>query len=297
MTAPTQPQRTPDWLLERIALGELPPAELADARSRLLGEPDGAARLDRLLASNDEILGRHPADAFAAVVRARTAAAAAGAGEAAPRRSWSWWLAGLGSAAVAASLLLTLVLPETVGRAPLRPGAGAGRGATGAPVDPAGPRVAVAPVQPGPTERPKGLEPHVVVHRRLGARSERLSPGAVAAAGDLLRVGYISPTTERYGVLCSIDGAGAVTLHLPQEGGVASPLDTDREVLLPFAYELDDAPDYERFVLVTGLRPFGTDEVLVAARSLAQDPARGRQAPLALSDDLHQATYTLRKQP
>ncbi|MFP2931983.1 ActD protein, partial [Pyxidicoccus sp. 3LG] len=39
---------TPDWLLERVALGELSPDALADARTRLEREPDGATRLARL---------------------------------------------------------------------------------------------------------------------------------------------------------------------------------------------------------------------------------------------------------
>ncbi len=52
--------RTPDWLLERIALGELPPEELARARARLLEEPDGAARLAALEADTAATLARHP---------------------------------------------------------------------------------------------------------------------------------------------------------------------------------------------------------------------------------------------
>ncbi|MFP2964356.1 ActD protein, partial [Myxococcus sp. 1LA] len=36
---------TPDWLLERIILGELPTEALAAARARLEREPGGAARL------------------------------------------------------------------------------------------------------------------------------------------------------------------------------------------------------------------------------------------------------------
>src|SRR6188474_2592529 len=54
------PTRTPDWLLERIALGELPPEALARARARLLEEPDGAARLAALEADSAATLARHP---------------------------------------------------------------------------------------------------------------------------------------------------------------------------------------------------------------------------------------------
>ncbi len=63
-------QRTPDWLLERIALEELPAAKLQAARLQLESEPDGQARLEELQASNREILGRiPPADVSLEVTR------------------------------------------------------------------------------------------------------------------------------------------------------------------------------------------------------------------------------------
>ncbi|MFP2931254.1 ActD-like protein, partial [Pyxidicoccus sp. 3LG] len=54
----TSPHRTPEWLLERIALGELPPEELAAARARLAQEPDGPSRLAALEADSRATLER-----------------------------------------------------------------------------------------------------------------------------------------------------------------------------------------------------------------------------------------------
>jgi hypothetical protein len=59
--------------------------------------------------------------------------------------------------------------------------------------------------------------PALAVYRRTPAGSERLADGDVARAGDLLRVGYASGG-RAYGVILSIDGTGAVTLHLPPSG-------------------------------------------------------------------------------
>ena len=56
----TPERRTPDWLLERIALGELPAAELAAARARLAEEPGGLERLQRLQEENARVLQALP---------------------------------------------------------------------------------------------------------------------------------------------------------------------------------------------------------------------------------------------
>ena len=71
----------------------------------------------------------------------------------------------------------------------------------------------------------QGLEPSLTVYRRTDRGSETLADGAVARTGDLLRLGYTA-AGRRYGVILSIDGRGAVTLHLPSSGracGAARP--------------------------------------------------------------------------
>ena len=97
-------------------------------------------------------------------------------------------------------------------------------------------------------------------------------------------------------MLLSIDGAGRVTLHLPDERArSAAPLRAVREIPLPSAYELDDAPGFERFVLVTSPAPFSVADVRQAAKSLV---ARGRDArtlPLALAPAIQQTSVLLHK--
>jgi hypothetical protein len=125
---------------------------------------------------------------------------------------------------------------------------------------------------------------------------ERLSDGARAARGDLLQLAYATGRDGRYGVLLSIDGAGRVTQHLPEPGAsAAATLRSANEIHLPTAYELDDAPGFERFLLITSTQPFPVASALDAARALAGQGSSARTAPLPLSPDFHQTSVLLQK--
>ena len=81
-------------------------------------------------------------------------------------------------------------------------------------------------------------------------------------------------------MIFSIDGGGVVTIHLPTDGresGSAAELETGGEVRLPFSYELDAAPRFERFFFVAADEPFSLAPVLSRARELARtgDAAKG----------------------
>jgi hypothetical protein len=131
--------------------------------------------------------------------------------------------------------------------------------------------------------------------RGLG-ESELLSDGARGARGDLLQLAYDKAPSGLYGLLLSIDGTGRVTQHLPEEGASASaPLTSLREIRLSSAYELDDAPAFERFVLITAPQPFAIGAVLVAARALANRGVPARTEPLALDAAFHQTSVLLNK--
>jgi hypothetical protein len=69
-------------------------------------------------------------------------------------------------------------------------------------------------------------------------------------------------------------------LHLPEEGARASaPPTSVRKIHLPAAYDLDDAPGFERFVLATSPQPFAVSVALDAARALAGQGASARTLP------------------
>jgi len=295
-------KRVPDWLLERFALGELPPDELAAVRRRLDAEEGGRERLAALERSNHEILGTYDAATIAASIRRRTDGAEAlslghqaesgvdpakGA-DPAPSRPWpsivpasrapvgadgGWWrklaVGGGFAIPVAAAILLVAVLPQG--------------------------ELATDPVLSELEEtRLKGLRPQLLVHRRGAEAPERLGDGSEVRAHELLQLSYVA-AGEGYGVVLSLDGAGAVTLHHPLAGGLASPLQREGAVPLPNAYELDDAPGFERFILISSKEPFPVQEALDAARRLAGSPAAAAHDPLPLPGDREQTSLTLRK--
>ena len=250
----------PDIVLERYRLSELPPADAA----RLARELEHDARLRERLAAMD----RSDEQLRSQVQQLRSRMAE----REVPRRT-----RGIGWA-VPAAAAIGLLLAAAVWQA--RP-----------PI-----------VPPSPTEstdRIKGTaesgRPSLAVYRRTREGSEQLADGSVAHAGDLIRVGYRS-AGHAYGVIVSIDGRGAVTMHLPPAGDHASALKNEPTVLLDQAYELDDAPRWERFYFVTGDTAFDAAPVLKAARTVAD--AGGQQPPgdLALPRGLDQAGFTLQKE-
>jgi len=158
--------------------------------------------------------------------------------------------------------------------------------------------------QPDPTNpgasmeastRLKGLRSHVVVYKRGTKEPLALEDGAHVRPGDVLQLAYVAKDAG-YGVILSIDGAGQITQHLPEQGSAAAKLTRGGEQHLPHAYELDAAPMFERFFMVTGDAPFDADRVLAAARELTRDPLRAQRDDLTLPHGLSQRSITLVKE-
>ncbi|MCB9746276.1 MAG: ActD-like protein [Alphaproteobacteria bacterium] len=244
-------RRTPELLLEQLRRGELSPEQAQALRARLAEEPGGLDRLAALEASDAEILERYPPRVVAAALRQRLAR----------RRRVGIGLAGLALAAGLAALSLRPEAP-TLG--------------------------ALDPIEEG--VRLKGLDPRLQLHR-LGpdGEVEALMDGDPAQAGDRLQLGYIA-AGEAYGAVLSVDGRGVVTRHLPHGGELAAALEGGGAHALPESYELDDAPDFERFLLVVGERPFALGPVLEAVEGLPAD------APLVLPEPLSAVSLTLVKE-
>ena len=153
---------------------------------------------------------------------------------------------------------------------------------------------------PGPGDRPgrevtrlKGAA--LVLHRKTETGSAPLRTGDAATAGDRIQVGYRIDRAV-FAVLLSIDGRGVVTHHLPVEGAATPSRLEPGAHQLPFSYQLDDAPAFERFILVTSPRSFSADEVRQAADRLARQAADvALKAPLELPDALAQLDFVLMK--
>jgi hypothetical protein len=247
----------PEIVLERYRLRELPPAAAARIAERLTEDTQLRQRLAALDESDAAL--REPIERM----RARLIARHPSPG----RRTIAWAI----PAAVTASIVLGAVLWQ-----------------------------AWAPGASLPSEdRIKGNtasgRPALALYRRTADGSEQLAEGAVARAGDLIRVGYRA-AGRPYGLIVSIDGAGAVTMHLPTAGDRAVALKGDPIVLLDQSYELDDAPRWERFYFVAGATAFDVGPVVRAARDAAKMQTERPLADLALPRGLEQAGFTLQKE-
>lgn len=253
----------PDVLVELLALGELDEAEAAEVRAQL--EAEGDERLAEIERSNAAVLEAYPPEEIVPKLQAA-------AGVVPLRRPVPGWI--VGALAAAAALVLVWML--------------AGRD------DPEPERIAIAdttsPADEGPdTVRRKG-EARLLVYRQ-GAE-EPLAPDATVQAGDLLQVTYVTGP-HPHGVIVSLDGAGVATLHWPSEPGDPTTL-SPGVVRLDHAYELDDAPGFERFFFVTAEEPLDPERVLEAARELGRGDAP-TEGGLALPDAWWQRSLVLRK--
>lgn len=253
--------RVPDITLERYRLNELPPEAAARLERRLQRDPGLRQRLEALRASDAEIHASDRLELLASRVRLHLGerAAAAHRHRGHPFRLWL-------VSAVAAMVVVLLLVP---------------------------PRSSTVPAEHG--ERIKGLQPSLTLFRRVDGTSETLADGALARTGDLIRLGYHA-AGHAYGVIVSIDGRRHITLHLPRAGERAVPLGREATVLLDHAYELDDAPRWERFYFVTGNEPFLVSAVVAPVERAALVSRDDKPATLALPAGLTQSVFSLQKE-
>ena len=236
-----------DWLLERLAAGELPQAQAEKLRLRLQTQGE-EHRLSALAAANAETLMALPPARIVPEIK-RRAAISADRPTPAVRRLWPKWALSA-VAACAAGLAVMLVVRDhgTV-------------------------------TQPGPGQtRPeiisvKGdVKPALRIYRKTQAGSELLRAHASVHRGDTLQIRYVA-AGKRFGVIASIAARGQITFHLPEAPGQAAALERDGERALPHAYELDDSPGFERFLFVTSDSQFSTAEIAPALKNGSALPA------------------------
>ncbi len=266
-----------DYHLERYVLGELP-LEL-DRKIRWLAAVDPRIRgaVADIEASNRDILARYPPPAVKAGILARLQTKGRRSEARALRSPRTGWLVPVTTAAAALALLLAVLVPGWREKA-LGIFVGAGRDGS----------------------RVKGIETvdlsktQLLVFRHGRVQAEMLEDRNRARAGDLLQLAYVA-AGDPYGVIFSIDGRGGVTLHFPEEAGGSTALVQNRKFLLPNAIELDDAPGFERFFLVTSASPLDVTTVLEWAEALASNPGKADRAELNLPAGLDQSSILILK--
>ena len=256
-----------DLALEQYRLNELPRGEAERIQELLNTEGVLRGRLALLAQSDEDIAREYPPAWLASRIRAR----AAGPGAVSvPHRPAVWWAWPLGLGTAVLVLLFTLPGPAI------------------------SPNLSTT-VSTSEDSRPKGARPALAVYRRTDRGSETMADGAIARAGDLLRLGYAA-VPQAYGVILSVDGQGMVTRHLPSTGARAALLGHDRMNLLDAAYELDDAPGWERFYFVTADAAFDVEGIVSAARQLAARDLRHPPGLLPLGREFSQAMFLLQKE-
>jgi len=264
-----------DWMIERLAKGELDPATAQNVRARLAAELGGEsavqARLADLASDDQATLQRLPASLMAPKIRLRADQAGRAPRQQAPGRRLVW----LSPFAVGAMALLVYVGTK-----------GPRAGTSGATAD-----------QAADEETTTKGATHLLAFRApslAGTKIEQLGTGAAVRPHDLLQLAYTAGDA-RFGMVLSVDGGGGVTQHLPVAPGAAVPLSAAGAVRLPTSYELDASPGFERFFLVTSAQPFSTEVVMAAAQALAKSPAAAQTRALALPADLSQESLLLKK--
>jgi hypothetical protein len=143
--------------------------------------------------------------------------------------------------------------------------------------------------------RLKGLSPRLVVYRKSGAEINRLDNGASASPGDVIQLSYVA-AGKAFGAIYSVDGRGVVTLHYPDSNqGTAPELEQGGEISLPYAYELDDAPAYERFFFITSGKAFELKVADDAVNRLAAQTKKAGKKRLKLPSGFKQYSIILIK--
>lgn len=88
-----------------------------------------------------------------------------------------------------------------------------------------------------------------------------LSNGDSVKKGDVIQITY-APGKNNYGVIFSVDGNGNITRHFPEKSWNSERLSHEKpEIPLNFSYELDNAPNFECFVMVSSEKEFNLNDI------------------------------------
>lgn len=282
-----------DSLLEMHLHGELP-ADLRKKAERILSTPEGRRRMEEIRESDERILRELPPERMAKSIERKMSASPAPRVATDRDRARSGWLGATGAMVALGVLALVVMdrrsLPDPVADEIATSGIDTGRVDTtkvaddarrivddllGAKPSKSAPteKLAVAP-SPDDGIRTKGDVRRLRVHRVEAATgtASALAEHDTASPGSVLQISLL-PGPGVWAAVVSVDGSAQATLHLPETGDSA--LWIEDAVQAPHSFQLDDAPGFERFFLVTSPDRFSLDEALaVARRSGVRKPAR-----------------------
>lgn len=227
----------PDWKLERYLTGDLPDEEMRKIRNLEISDEVFAGRVRMFREDSRAILRKMPFETLSARL------------DMAPSQA-----NGRGSAgsniikfAVAAALVLSVVTVALFSQKEITP-SGAEQGA--------GTDVAML-VESGNGTRIKGMDSRMEAWKKTDGGIAKLEDMSDVREGDEIQLRYSVPQ-KCYGLLFSMDGNGAITMHMG-DGDKAIALEPGKMVTLPYAYKLDDAPQFEKFFFLVSDTLFSID--------------------------------------
>ena len=238
----------PDWKLERFLTGDLPEEEMNKLRELEANDAVFANRVKMLREDNKAILSKLPFEKLAANLGTVTETAGTAAKNAPRFTLVKFAAAAMFVFAVALVAFFaqseTSVMNERVGSDVANVNGSQNT------------QVALAETQSD--TRIKGLEARMEVWKKTPAGIVQLNDLDSVGEGDEIQLRYAVPE-KCFGLLFSMDGNGALTLHMG-DGVKAIELAPGKMNSLPFAYKLDDAPYFEKFFFVTSPKEFAVEE-------------------------------------
>jgi hypothetical protein len=141
--------------------------------------------------------------------------------------------------------------------------------------------------------RQKGLRPYLLFFKKDKNKNIKLKDDALLKGGNSIQVKYISGN-KKYGVIFSIDGNGVITLHFPEDKNKIGILEK-KETALKLAFQLDNAPHFEKFFFITSNEKIDIDFIIKKAKGLDLSPEKVKDQNLQMSNKFEQFTFVIRK--
>ncbi len=261
-----------DMLLEQYILNELPRKKMKEIEEYLKKNPEANQQLDNMKKSNTEILSSYNADEITAEIKRRYEIQKdlVRKDKAKPYSNFRRFTLPAFAMATAAVILVlfTPILNNLIRN----------------------------PIDNGSLEvtRTKGEKTKLYIYRKNENRIEVIENGSITKEYDLLQIAYVS-REEGHGVILSIDGRGSVTLHYPEDSSSSTKLKLNKKILLPSAYELDDAPTFEKFFFITSKDKLNVKQILKSAKIQSARPAGILKENLNIDSSISQISFLVKK--
>lgn len=209
-------KKIPDHILEAINCNEAIPSDFYEE----YGKEEIDKALENLKKSDDEILERINADQFYETMMAKNIF----------RKRKNTYRSSRFIPLVAAAACVLLIFPLVF------------RGNN---------KIKSHPETSGIRIKGQYAKPEIILYKQASEKAELLKDKENVQSGDLIQIAF-NPGGRKYCLIFSIDGNSQITNHLSvnEESQVLCEVE-NKHSLLNFSYELDDAPDYELFVMIT----------------------------------------------